>query len=181
MQGIVIYYNNEKGYGFIKTERYEENIFIHYSDISNAKKLSKGQEVEFEIKKTKKGLSAISLVAGAKQHSPYLIFALLSIFFIGLISTFLFYQEIKIFFAYLIAINIITFILYGYDKAISGGEKLRVPEYNLHTLALLGGSPSALLAQKFFRHKTIKSSFQIFYWIIVILQISLIIWLLNEY
>jgi uncharacterized membrane protein YsdA (DUF1294 family) len=78
--------------------------------------------------------------------------------------------------AYLIGINIATFTLYGYDKFISSGESLRVPELNLQTLALLGGSPAALLAQKFFRHKTIKGSFQIVYWLIVIVQVGLMIY-----
>jgi len=64
-----------------------------------------------------------------------------------------------------------TFLLYGYDKLSAIQKWLRVPEYNLQALALLGGSPSALVAQKFFRHKTIKGSFQLLYWGIVILQI----------
>jgi uncharacterized membrane protein YsdA (DUF1294 family) len=65
-------------------------------------------------------------------------------------------------------------LLYGYDKFISSGDALRVPEYNLHALALLGGSPAGLLAQKFFRHKSIKGSFQLIYWLIVFGQIALI-------
>jgi uncharacterized membrane protein YsdA (DUF1294 family)/cold shock CspA family protein len=176
MQGIVVHYNKEKGYGFIEIEEQKDDIFIHHSKITNASELSQGQSVEFQLKKTSTGLSAINLVAGAKQRSPYLIFGVLSLFVVLTISTLL-YEKIQPILTYLIAINITTFLLYGYDKLIAGGEKLRVPEYNLHALALLGGSPSGLFAQKLFRHKTIKGSFQLVYWLIVLAQIGLLYWL----
>ncbi len=175
MQGYIIQFNEDKGYGFIRSNMQEENIFVHISQVKNAKKLSKGQEVEFEIEKTKKGLCAIKVIAGAKQYSPYLIFGIISFAFIILVFSYL-SQTMHLLLAYLIAINLTTFLLYGYDKFISSRKKLRVPELNLQTLALLGGSPAALLAQKFFRHKTIKSSFQIIYWIIVTGQAGLLVW-----
>jgi len=174
MQGYIIHFNNEKGYGFIRMDEHEENIFVHISEVSNANELEQGQEVEFKIKKTKKGLSAIQVVAGSKQPSPYLIFGVISFLLILIVFTLL-AQKMHIFLAYLLSINFSTFILYGYDKFISSGEKLRVPELNLQILALLGGSPFALVAQKFFRHKTIKGSFQLLYWFIILLQIGLII------
>ena len=43
--------------------------------------------------------------------------------------------------ALLIALNGATIMLYGYDKAVAGGAKTRVPEAVLHVLALIGGSP----------------------------------------
>ena len=175
MQGIVIQYNTEKGYGFIKSEE-EDNIFIHASDIKHNAKLSQGQRVSFKVKKTKKGLSAIELKAGTKPDSPYYIFAMVSLFFTLAIFALL-YQYSHAIIAYLIAINITTFLFYGYDKGIAGGTNIRVPEYNLHALALLGGSPFGLLAQKVFRHKTIKGSFQLFYWGIVFVQVGVLVWL----
>ena len=175
MQGIVVHYNKEKGYGFIDSEEHDENIFIHYSEIENASKLSQGQSVKFQVKKTSKGLSAINLEAGVKQYSPYLIFGGVS-FLTTSVSFALLYQNIQPILAYFIAINFTTFLLYGYDKFISSGEKLRVPEYNLHALALLGGSPAGLSAQNFFRHKTVKGSFQLIYWLIVVVQIALFYW-----
>lgn len=69
-----------------------------------------------------------------------------------------------------VGINLATMVLYGYDKAIAGGTRSRVPENVLHLLALLGGSPAALLSQTLFRHKTVKTSFQRRTWLIVALQ-----------
>jgi uncharacterized membrane protein YsdA (DUF1294 family) len=68
-------------------------------------------------------------------------------------------------------VNLATILLYGYDKAVAGGRKTRVPEKVLHLLALLGGSPAALLGQRLFRHKTIKASFRTLFWLIVALQL----------
>lgn len=56
---------------------------------------------------------------------------------------------------YLAAINLLTFCVYGADKRrakIPGAR--RVPEKTLFALALLLGSPGALLGMQVFRHKT---------------------------
>jgi uncharacterized membrane protein YsdA (DUF1294 family) len=74
----------------------------------------------------------------------------------------------------LAGVNAATILLYGYDKAVAGGARLRVPENVLHLLALLGGSPAALLSQAVFRHKTVKTSFRKMFWLIVALQVAIL-------
>jgi len=73
-------------------------------------------------------------------------------------------------YAYLVGVNVMTLLLYGYDKrqAIVGG--FRVPELVLHLGALFGGSPAALLGQRLLRHKTRKLGFQAVFATIVLLQ-----------
>ncbi len=80
---------------------------------------------------------------------------------------------------YLITINTITFLIYAYDKHAARKSKRRIPERTLHGLALIGGSPAALLAQLLLRHKTVKRSFQLTYWAVVILQVALLVYLLT--
>ena len=77
--------------------------------------------------------------------------------------------------AYFLSINLTTFCVYGYDKKIALSSWVRVPEKLLHTLSLVGGSPAALIAQRLFRHKTIKSSFQTIYWSIVCIQLVILV------
>ena len=72
--------------------------------------------------------------------------------------------------AYLVAINAVTFVAYAHDKRASRKHKPRTPEATLHLLAGLGGSPAALIAQQLLRHKTIKWSFQLVFWGIVLAQ-----------
>lgn len=59
MQGKVKWFNNEKGYGFIKQEG-KKDILIHYSNIEKEgyKSLQEGQIVEFDLVKTAKGYQA---------------------------------------------------------------------------------------------------------------------------
>ena len=73
-------------------------------------------------------------------------------------------------YAYLAAVNLSTFLAYGYDKAAAIGGRLRVPEVVLHVLALVGGSAGAWVGQRAFHHKTAKWSFQRAFWLIVVLQ-----------
>lgn len=62
MIGFVKWFNNEKGYGFIKTNNLD-NIFIHYSEIlkDGYKTLKSGMMVEFQLKETAKGLQALKV------------------------------------------------------------------------------------------------------------------------
>ncbi len=177
MKGIVVKFNQQKGYGFIRTKGETKDFFVHIKDVKNAKTLNPGQQVEFELSSTKKGPAATSVVAGKKSTPPYALFFIVAIIILLPLTIYL-YQYISLIAAYIIAINAITTLMYAYDKIISGSSAVRIPEKVLHGLAFIGGSPAALAAQKMFRHKTIKRSFQAIYWGIVLLQLSLIIFTL---
>lgn len=75
--------------------------------------------------------------------------------------------------AYLISVNIAIFFLYGYDKSIAKAQKggMRIPEKILHFFALIGGTPMAFFSRRFFRHKTVKTSFVIMFWLVFIVQV----------
>jgi uncharacterized membrane protein YsdA (DUF1294 family) len=75
---------------------------------------------------------------------------------------------------YLAGVNLATVVLYGYDKAVAGGTRTRVPERVLHLLAFAGGSPAALLSRHLFRHKTVKPGFRRVFWTIVVLQAAIV-------
>ena len=62
MTGKVKKFNNEKGYGFIKTDE-GKDLFFHYSELQmeGFKTVNAGQKVEFEIIETEKGLRAINI------------------------------------------------------------------------------------------------------------------------
>jgi len=77
-------------------------------------------------------------------------------------------------YAGLIAVNVVTVALYGYDKRQAVIGRMRVPEVILHFAALLGGSPGAIVAQGLFRHKTRKRGFRIVFAAIVLLQAAAI-------
>lgn len=67
---------------------------------------------------------------------------------------------------HLASINLVAFLAYGYDKIRAKRGGWRVPERTLHSFGMLGGVIGAFVAQKLFRHKTRKRSFQAVFWVI---------------
>jgi len=49
--GLVKWFNDSKGYGFIRAEGTDRDVFVHYSAIQGDgfKTLAEGQEVQFEL------------------------------------------------------------------------------------------------------------------------------------
>ena len=61
---------------------------------------------------------------------------------------------------WLIAANGLATLFYYGDKTAAQRGESRIPEAVLHMLELAGGWPAALLAQRVFRHKTVKASYR---------------------
>ena len=75
-----------------------------------------------------------------------------------------------ILFGYLTVISLSTYITYWHDKRRASSGGWRVPEKILHLLELLGGWPLAFVAQRVLHHKSSKKSYQIVFWLIVLLH-----------
>ncbi len=77
--------------------------------------------------------------------------------------------------SWLLAISLVTFLTYGYDKSIAGSKRTRVPEAVLLALTLLGGTVGAIAGMLVFRHKTAKRSFQVKLGLVLLVQVLFII------
>jgi CspA family cold shock protein len=66
IQGKVKWFNESKGYGFIKQDS-GRDIFVHYSEIQEDgyRSLAEGETVEFEVREGAKGLEATKVTRGA--------------------------------------------------------------------------------------------------------------------
>lgn len=69
--------------------------------------------------------------------------------------------------AFCLFMSLVTYFVYSVDKARAKDDEWRVSEGTLHLLALIGGWPGALLAQRRLRHKVRKPSFMIVFWLTV--------------
>jgi len=71
LNGTVKWFNGAKGYGFIKREGEEKDIFVHFSAVQNSglKYLKEGEQFTFEIEYSDKGPSAINLQKTANEVS----------------------------------------------------------------------------------------------------------------
>lgn len=61
---------------------------------------------------------------------------------------------------YLLAINVITFTVFGLDKWKARRGRWRIPENTLLTFTLVGGSAGAWLGMKVWHHKTLHGKFR---------------------
>jgi CspA family cold shock protein len=61
--GTVKWFNESKGYGFIKPEDGGKDVFVHHSAIKGGgfKTLAEGQRVTFDVKQGPKGLQAVDV------------------------------------------------------------------------------------------------------------------------
>ena len=76
-------------------------------------------------------------------------------------------------------INLFTFIAYGHDKHAAQNHQWRVPEIQLHTLEVLGGTIGAIAGQKLFHHKNKKKSYMMGFFATIFIQIGIIIFILK--
>ena len=72
--------------------------------------------------------------------------------------------------------NIAVFFLMWKDKQAAINRGWRVPENVLLLFTLLGGTPAMLLARKLFRHKTVKGSFVLRLYLVIVLQIGFLVY-----
>lgn len=75
---------------------------------------------------------------------------------------------------YFLIVNVLEFIITGYDKFLARKQKHRIPENTIFFLAIIGGSIGLLTAMLIFRHKTAKPSFIVKFSIIILIQVILV-------
>lgn len=80
-------------------------------------------------------------------------------------------------FFYLLAINGLTFFLYGIDKWKAKRARWRIPESVLLGVAALGGSVGAWLGMRVWHHKTQHKKFRYGVPAILLAQIVLLVWI----
>jgi len=78
----------------------------------------------------------------------------------------------------LMGINAWTVLIFWQDKQYAMKGLRRIPEADLLGMAIIGGTPGALLARRLFRHKTRKQPFSTYLLLIGVVQIGLAVGLL---
>ena len=185
-KGKLTSWNEEKGYGFITPMSGGKQIFIHIKAFSNLNRRPVvGQIVTYTQSSDKQGrpraikatLTGDRLPEKTKRSNGSLsvVVAIFFLIIVG-ISVFLTTMPIHILALYMAA-SLLTFIMYALDKSAAQDGAWRTQESTLHLLSLAGGWPGALIAQQKLRHKTQKQSFRSVFWITVLLNCGVFVWL----
>ena len=185
-RGVVVMFDAERSFGFIRPDGAKEgegkDVFVHVRNVVGRKNLHAGQRVSYFPTRTDKGLAAINVQAGSVLGMSYLKYSLIGLgtallLLFGLATALRRPASLALWLAmWAAALSLVTFGIYGYDKAQAQGGGPRVPEAVLHLLGALGGTPGAFVAMRLFRHKTSKPRFQAIFWIIVAAQLGVLAW-----
>lgn len=80
---------------------------------------------------------------------------------------------------YLLAVNTLTFLLYGIDKYKAKKARWRISEATLLMMAVIGGSIGAWAGMRLWHHKTMHKKFKYGIPLIILLQVVLVFYLHN--
>lgn len=188
-KGVLVLWNDEKGFGFVRPENGEEDHFVHISAFKRGmtRRPAIGDHVRFKPGEHdgKKRVS-FAVIEGvgiepppsrapmrllAKRRSLGLSCLIgaplaLSAYVLWIKGNFVPFLSYTMF-------SVLTLMLYGLDKKNAALHRWRVPDSYFHVLDLLGGWPGALLAQNDFRHKLRKSMYQVILRSIVVIHFGL--------
>ena len=182
-QGKITTWKDDQGFGFITPNGGGKDVFIHVKSITNSGKRPVGNElVSYQVNTDANDrLSATEVhYVGNFKEKPVTIgksaypvyFALIFLIFMCL-AVFLKTLPLLVLAIYT-ATSLLTFILYWSDKRAAKNGAQRTPESTLQLLSLVGGWPGGLFAQRIFRHKSTKKSFQFVYWLTVFFNIAVL-------
>jgi uncharacterized membrane protein YsdA (DUF1294 family)/cold shock CspA family protein len=172
-KGTITTWKENEGFGFIAPDDDSGEVFFHITA------LAKGQRRPMEKMPVTYAVEydeddrpyAVNIFLGYRWTLTAIVTLVIAVFTALAVMTLS--EEIKVWtpVAYLV-MSVITFWMYGSDKAKARNEERRTPEKTLHALELFGGWPGALVAQQYYRHKNKKGSYQFMYWLIVLIHLG---------
>lgn len=82
---------------------------------------------------------------------------------------------------YLLIVNVLAFIIYGFDKYQARKAGRRIPEATLLIWAGIGGSIGAWMGMKIWHHKTLHKKFKYGIPILITMQVAFVVYMYTNY
>lgn len=201
LTGKVVFWHDKKGFGFLLSQQTQQKLFFHIRDFAdNSTRPHEGDELEFSLGQDKQGrpiATALKVVTRSPQPTPLPVTRIKPVdlentreFALYFRAAFLMLVIIALLFGtlpYLLPIlyleaSLFTYWLYQADKnAAIARQGQRLPEESLQMFSLIGGWPGALLAQQRLAHKRSKALFIREFWLVVIGNCLLLLWLMSQH
>jgi uncharacterized membrane protein YsdA (DUF1294 family)/cold shock CspA family protein len=178
--GTVVEWNDARGFGFIRPNQRDINVFFHISSFHGRGRPTEGLTVTFDVQDPQSRRPRALNVQIPKKLLPTIpqgfvvSLAVVTLFFatLGIYSHF--YSVPRWLLIDYGVMSVIAYLAYWVDKGLARAGDRRIPEKTLHWIELLGGWPGALLAQWYLRHKNRKGEYQFVYWFFVIVNIGIL-------
>lgn len=187
-EGTIKSWNDERGFGFIESTQGGDPVFVHVKALApHAGRPQINQRVSFEIELGPQGKKRARNVEPARTARPSRLvrrskeapaqwgtatrFAIPAFLLLYAVVAVLWKPPIWMA-AFYVSVSIITFLTYAIDKSAAQSGGWRTSESTLHTLAIAGGWPGALLAQQVLRHKSAKAEFRAVFWVTVVVNVA---------
>ena len=185
-QGTITTWKDDQGFGFITPEAGGQQVFVHIKAFTNRQRRPTGNEkVSYKLAtdaKARVRAENVAFVGDGFATTVSLggrtVSLTVAALFLGLVAASVYAGKLPLPVLVLyLAASPVAFLAYAFDKSAARGERWRTKEGTLHLFGLIGGWPGAFVAQKFLRHKTKKLSFQIIFWVTVVLNCGALGWL----
>jgi uncharacterized membrane protein YsdA (DUF1294 family)/cold shock CspA family protein len=187
--GKITHWNADKGYGFITPETGAKQVFVHIKAFSGRLERPEiNQLVSFVLSADKQGRPCAERVALAGEKSPDRfkrndrnLYIWTAVTFLILLAAITFGSILPL--SVLVVYGVmstLTFAVYWQDKSAAESNGSRTPEKTLHSLALLGGWPGAMIAQQVLRHKSSKEDFRAVFWVTVVFNCLALAWMFTQ-
>jgi uncharacterized membrane protein YsdA (DUF1294 family)/cold shock CspA family protein len=176
-QGRLTDWNDKKGFGFVTPDNGGLRAFVHIRSFSyRHRRPRNGDVITYQLAWSKEGRPRAENVlfrekpATVTHRSTGVVAAsLLATTFVAAVIVLVLNDRIPwLAIPIYIAMSLLTFCFYAFDKSAAMNRRWRTSEQTLQMFSLIGGWPGALVAQRLFHHKSKKASFQATFWFIVV-------------
>ncbi|MEF1291723.1 DUF1294 domain-containing protein [Vibrio sp. M260118] len=179
IQGTVVQWDQNKGYGYISVDDQDTRIRFHISDLANASQTpSISEPVVFRL-----GTSSDGAMRAIEVERPVVFNFSLAIaiwFSSALIASVFLLDYPLIACVFYFALSTVTYTVYAFDKDAKQTGSWRIPEITFHVLNLAGGWVGALFAQSIMHHKYHDIGFKFLFWTTLVLNILFYCWTITE-
>lgn len=188
-QGKISSWKNAQGFGFITPNGGGPAVIVHIRSFTDrGMRPAIDDIVTYHLSTNEKGQPRAESVAfvchpAARDTAPRSgrgpLFA--TVCFLVLLGAFVIAKKLPAIILLLyLGTSTFAFIAYALDKSAAQNNQWRIKESTLHMVALAGGWPGALLAQKVLRHKSKKQTFKTEFWLTVVVNCCGLGWVLSR-